>query len=166
MAKLYNITPYHDSNGETYNLKDNEIVVVGGSSKCDIILKDPINQISRQHALVLGRKGKFYLFDMSLNGTYCPVDIKFKFDEGSDVRLPNVFDSNFFMERFNERYEGRTKVADGRSAVRSYLLELLSNEENIDGIIEGNYCLNHRDIVGIYPGFLLQFCDNLFSDRK
>ena len=43
---------------------------IGREETCDICLNDPSSVISRYHATIVCRKGKYFLTDSSLNGTY------------------------------------------------------------------------------------------------
>ena len=55
--------------GENYTIGSSETFVMGRGANCNLVLTDA-NMVSRVHAKIVFKRGKFVLIDRSTNGTY------------------------------------------------------------------------------------------------
>lgn len=175
MAELINRTgelfARHVTYGQNYRL-NNEGIIVIGSRDSDITLQGPKGGVSRQHAFILGKEGKFYVGDLSSNGTYCPLLKGHEFS--GCTRLANALHTESFKENYGnfdlekEYYKREDRYTDEEGIKRSvFLNSFIKDSKNVESLIaEGDrimYPLKHGVKIGIHPMFVLEFRENIFK---
>ena len=175
MAKLINLTgelfARHVTYGQNYGL-NNEGIIVIGSRDSDILFQGTNGRVSRQHAFIIGKEGKFYVGDLSSNGTYCPVLKGHEFSECT--RLVNALDTKSFKENYGnfdlekEYYKGADCYTDEEGIKRGiFLNSFIKDCKNVESLIaEGDrvmYPLKHGVKISIHPFFILEFRENVFK---
>ena len=168
MAKLINLTRFrgrkHITYGHVYPINE-DITLIGSNANCDITL-DGFEHTSRQHAFVILEGNGFYVGDMSTRGTWIHIKKPF-FGYHERIQLFNALeascergemdkDEDFRFERAFSIVNGEYDLAEAR---RNFFLDkYLKKEDAVERLLEAArlFKLNNKDIIEIYPNFLLK----------
>ncbi len=169
MAKLINMTKSgglkHATYGQVCPL-EKEISLIGSNQNCDVVLQ-LYGLVSRQHAFIIREKESFYVGDISRRGTYLHAR-KLIFGYYAKVQLRNVLETSCVRDAIEKDKDFRFKrvesivdrTFDDLEARRNYFLgQFLKERGSVERLIEKTELLNlcNRDIIEIYPGFMLKF---------
>jgi hypothetical protein len=167
---------------KSYHLKEKDIYLIGRAEGCDVKLGD-IGRASRHHAIILRRKGNFYVGDISSSGTSLKKS-KGIWGHYDAIELRNILKGEFFKKNFKRDGDARVEFEayrafggswagfDYEGMKRNYLVKSFlfdrnrnKNVENIDKLIEFQelMLLRNGDIIEIFPAPDLEFKDGIFS---
>jgi len=168
MAELINVTPNEGIKNSTYGQiypLEKEISLIGSDPDCDIVLQLHGN-VSRQHAFIIQKEDSFYVGDISRRGTYLHLKRPL-FGYYAKAQLLNTLEASCVKDAINKDKGFRFKRAestikgtfDYMKTRRDYLLEQFLKEEDAINKLLGQSLLKlgNRDIIEIYPGFMLKF---------